>query len=333
MRDDVTDAGGALADAVSTRTDPRRGLVFALSSAVSFGLAGTMAAGLYRTGWNAGAAVSLRVAVAAAVLIGPGMRAIGGRVSVLVRNRRTILLYGILAVTGSQLCYFYAVQRIPVGVALIIEYTAPVAVVVWTWVRHHERPTRATVVGAAIAAVGLVLLLDLVGVESRAGHLDPLGVLWALGAMIGAAAYFIMSADTTNGLPPITLASTGLVVSSAVLGLAAVIGLLPVSWSTAAVTFEPFTVPWWVPVAVLGLVSSALAYVTGIEAGRRLGSRLASFVALSEVVAATAFAWWLLGQVPLPVQFAGALILMAGVVVVRLGEPIRRRPPAGASAT
>ena len=42
---------------------------------------------------------------------------------------------------------------------------------------------------------------------------------------------------------------------------------------------------WWVPLVVLGLVTAAIAYVTGIAASRRLGSRLASFVALVEVVA------------------------------------------------
>ncbi len=323
MRDEIASSGPTVDSVEAPGDDVRRGLLFALTSAVSFGLAGTMAAGLYTAGWSAGAAVAARIAIAAIVLIGPGMRAIDGRISVLVRNGRTILVYGVLAVTGSQLCYFYAVARLPVGVALLIEYTAPVAVVGWMWATHSQRPTRATVVGALIAAVGLVLLLDLIGAEPKGGGLDPIGVLWALGAMVGAAAYFVMSADTTTGLPPITLASSGLVVGAVVLGVAAVTGLLPMDASGADVAFEPFTVPWWVPVLLLGLVSAALAYVSGIEAGRRLGSRLASFVALIEVVAATAFAWWLLGQVPLAIQFVGAAILLAGVVVVRLGEPDR----------
>lgn len=296
-------------------------MLFALTSAISFGLAGTMATGLYGAGWTAGAAVSARIAIAAAVLVVPGLRAVRGRWSLLVRNRWTILGYGVLAVTGSQLCYFYAVARLPVSVALLIEYTAPVGIVGWMWITRGERPTRATVVGAVVAAVGVVLLLDLFAVDAKGSHLDPVGVLWALGAMVGAAAYFLMSSDRRTGLPPITLASSGLVVGAVVLGIAAAAGVLPVEASTDPVTFQPFTVPWWTPVLVLGLVSAAFAYVSGIAAGRRLGARLASFVALTEIVAATAFAWWLLGQVPLPVQLAGAVILLAGVVVVRLGEP------------
>ena len=68
------------------------------------------------------------------------------------------------------------------------------------------------------------------------------------------------------------------------------------------------------------LVTAAFSYVTGIAAGRRLGSRLASFVALGEVLASVVFAWALLGELPRPVQLAGGLLVLAGVVVVKLGE-------------
>ena len=63
-----------------------------------------------------------------------------------------------------------------------------------------------------------------------------------------------------------------------------------------------------------------MAYVLGIAAGRRLGSRLASFVSLLEVVAGVTFAWLLLGQVPARMQLIGGASILLGVVVVRLGE-------------
>ena len=59
-----------------------------------------------------------------------------------------------------------------------------------------------------------------------------------------------------------------------------------------------------------------------IAAGRRLGSRLASFVALTEVVAGVLWAWLLLDELPRPVQIAGGLLILAGVVGVKLGEPV-----------
>ncbi len=295
----------------------RSGLAFAMVSAASFGLSGPIARGLFDAGWTAGASVLVRVAIAAAVLIVPGLVAVRGRWGALLDAAPTILLYGALAVAGAQLCYFYAVTSLDVGVALLIEYLAPVAVVVWMWLRKGQRPGRLTVVGAAVAAGGLVLLLDVLG----GGALSIEGVLWALGAMVGAATYFIVSADDSIGLPPITLAAGGLTVGAAVLGTAGLVGILPMSATTEQVVYAPFTVPWWVPVAALGSVTAAFAYVTGIAAGRRLGSRLASFVALTEVMAAIVFAWLLLDQVPAATQLLGAGLVLAGVVVVKLGEP------------
>lgn len=300
----------------STARSTATGLVLALSSAVSFGLSGSLARALMDAGWSAGAAVTVRVAIAAVVLAVPGYLAVRGRFDLVLTNLRTIAVYGLLAVAGAQLFYFLAVARLDVGVALLLEYTAPMAVVLWMWLARGQKPGPLTFVGAAVAAVGLVLLLDLLG----GADVDLLGVLFALTAMIGAATYFVISADDTSGLPPITLAAGGLVVAALTLGAAALVGLLPFTAATAAVTFSFGEVAWWVPVAALGVITAAFAYVTGIAAARHLGSRLASFVALIEVAAGIGWAWLLVDQVPRPLQLVGALLVLAGVVVVKLGE-------------
>lgn len=301
---------------VIRRSSTSTGLAFAVASAVSFGLSGALGRGLLDSGWTAGSAVAVRIAIAATVLAIPGALALRGRWHLLVQSRLTVVAYGVAAVAGAQLCYFYAVSYMQVGVALLIEYTAPVAVVVWLWLRHGNRPNRLTVVGAIIASLGLVLVLDVIS----GAELSTTGVLWALGAMVGAATYFVISADTDNGLPPISLAASGLVVGAVVLLAAGALGILPMTFSTSDVSYNGLVVAWWMPVLALGLVTAALAYVTGIEAGRRLGSRLASFVALLEVLMALVFAWILLGELPRGVQLIGGLFVLAGVVVVKLGE-------------
>jgi len=173
-----------------------------------------------------------------------------------------------------------------------------------------------TLAGAGLAALGLVLVLDLVS----GADLSVRGVLWSLGAMLGCATYFIISADEDNGLPPLVLAWGGLLVGAVGLGLLGLVGLLPMRASTASASYAGMDVAWWAPLAVLGLVSAALAYVAGIAAGRRLGSRLASFVALLEVVASVCWAWLLLGQLPGAVQLLGGALILAGVVAVKAGE-------------
>ncbi len=204
-----------------------------------------------------------------------------------------------------------------VGVAILIEFACPVLVIGWMWLRHGQRPSRLTIAGAVLAIAGLMLVLDLVS----GADLDPIGVLWALGAMAGAAVYWIISADEDNGLPGIVLAAFGLLLGGVLLLVAGLVGIVPLATSRADVTLAGTDLPWWLPVLTLGVVTAGLAYVLGIAASRRLGSRLGSFVGLSEAVASVLFAWLLLDQAPRAIQFAGGALILLGVIVVRLGEP------------
>ncbi len=283
---------------------------------MSFGLAGPLASGLLDTGWSPGAIVVVRAGLAALLVAPFGLLALRGRWGLLRSNTRLILTYGLLAVAGAQFSYFSAVSHMQVGPALMIEYTAPAAVVVWLWVRHGERPGVVTLAGAGLAALGLVLVLDLLS----AADLSLVGVVWALAAMVGLAAYFVISADDSNGLPPLALAASGLVVGTAALIALGLVGLLPMHATSTTTTFAGQPFPWWVPLTALGLVTAAIAYTTGIAAGRRLGSRLASFVALLEVIAGVGFAWLLLDELPRLVQVIGGLLIFAGVVAVKVGE-------------
>ncbi|WP_217584595.1 EamA family transporter [Microbacterium sp. GbtcB4] len=304
-------------DTPRTRTGVRLGLPLAVAAAFAFGSSGAWARGLIDAGWTPGAAVTVRVWVAALVLLVPTVLALRGRWRALGQNAGMVAAYGLLAVAATQLCYFQAVALMDVGIALLIEYTAPVAVLLWLWLRRGERPTRRSVLGAGIAFVGLVLMLDIV----TGAQVDVVGVLWALGAMVGAASYFVLSARADTGIPPIALAGSGLLLGAVGLSLAALVGVLPFAWTTADVDYRFGAVPWFVPVLAIGVIATALAYVLGIVSTRMLGSRLASFVALAEVVAALLFGWLLLGQLPGPLQALGGVLVLAGVVVVKLGEP------------
>lgn len=292
------------------------GLLLAVVSATAFGLSGSLARGLLDTGWSPGAIVLARIGVAALVVAPFTAASLRGRWQHVRAQAGQILVYGVLAVAGAQFGYFSAVATMDVAPALLIEYTAPAAVVAWLWIRHGQRPGRLTVAGAVLAAAGLVLVLNLVsGV-----HLAWAGVAWALGAMIGATVYFVISADTSGDLPPLALAGTGLLAGTVALAALGLIGVLPMHAGTRSATYAAGTVAWYVPLLVLGVVTAALAYSTGIAAGRRLGSRVASFVALLEVVAAVVFAWLLVDQRPGPAQLAGGLLIIGGVVVVKLAD-------------
>jgi drug/metabolite transporter (DMT)-like permease len=303
------------------------GLLFAVISATTFGLSGPLARGLLDTGWSPGAVVLVRVAVAALFVTPLGLIALRGRWSLLRRNAGLIVFYGSVAVAGAQFCYFSAVSHMQVGPALLIEFTAPAAVVVWLWLRQGQRPGRITLAGAALAAFGLVLVLDLLS----GAQLSTVGILWALGAMVGCASFFVISADEGNGLPPLVLAWGGLVMGAVSLAVLGLVGLLPMHAATDPASYAGWQVSWWVPLITLGVVTAAISYVAGIAAGRRLGSRLASFVALLEVVSGVGWAWLLLHELPGAVQLFGGLLILAGVVAVKAGESsvTNQRPAVG----
>lgn len=294
------------------------GLPLAIAAAFSFGMSGAWARGLIDAGWTPGAAVTVRVWVAALVLLVPTILALRGRWRALGRNAGMVAAYGLLAVAATQLFYFQAVAVMDVGIALLIEYTAPIAVLLWLWLRHGERPSGRSVVGAVIAFVGLVLMLDVV----TGAEVNVAGILWALAAMVGAATYFVLSARADTGIPPIALAGSGLLLGAVALSLAAAVGILPFRWTSEDIAYRFGAVPWFVPVLAIGLVATALAYVLGVASTRMLGSRLASFVALAEVVAALLFGWLLLGQLPDLLQAMGGALVLVGVMIVKLGEPV-----------
>lgn len=293
------------------------GLGFALVSALSFGASGSLARGLLDTGWSAGATVTVRVLLAAVVLAPAAVLLLRGRWGLLRRNLALLAAYGLGGVALAQFAYFNAIRYLPVSLALLIEYTAPVAVVGYLWLRRGQRPTRLTLMGGLLAMGGLLLVLDVLS----GGEVNLPGVGWGLLAMVGAASYWILSADEDNGLPPLVLAAGGMFTAGGTLLLLGATGLIPFHTGAGEAVYAVGTVPAWLPLAGLGLFTAALSYATGIAAARRLGSRVASFLGLTEVLAALGFAWLLLHELPGALQLLGGALVLAGVVVVKLGEP------------
>ncbi len=318
---------GTGADHRPTRTAP--GLAIALLSGLSFGLAGPFAASLLATGWSPLAVVLGRLAGAAILLAVPLAILVARGWRPRTAHLRPVVVYGLVPLAGAQVCYFSAVGHLSVGVALLIEYTAPVLLLGWAWARTGVRPRPATLVGAAIAVAGLVLVLDV----ARGAAVDVVGVLWGLGAAVCLAAYFRLSADAapggsdpeggdpeTAGPPAIVLTAGGAVVGSVVVVLVGVTGVLPFTATTTPIDLAGATTPWWVGVVLVAALSTALAYLTGIAAVGRLGSRLASFVGLSEVLFAVLGAWWLVAQHPTATQVAGGVLVVAAIALIRWAE-------------
>lgn len=306
---------------------PASGLVAALASAASFGASGPFVKPLLDAGWSPAAAVAVRAGVAGLVLLPFGMASVGWRLWALVGSWRRIVSFGAVAVVGTQLCYFAAIERMPVGVALLIEYLGPVLLVAFTWFRTGSRPPTITLAGAFVATGGLFLVLDLTGATA----LDPIGVVWALGAAVCLACYFAMSSVTDDEVPPVTLAAAGLLFGAVAITALGATGAVPLATVGGDVDLLGSSAPWFVPMAVIVLLSTSFAYATGVFAATLLGSRVASFVGLVEVLFAVLLSWSLLNEVPTVVQAVGGALIIVGVVLVRSGHSTEQPAPAAAT--
>lgn len=299
------------------------GLLFAVLAALTFGVGGPFVRPLLEAGWSSSAAVLCRCAGTFLVLLVPALLLLRGRWPVLLRNWRTVLAYGVFAVVGTQLLYYSAITRMPVGAALLIEYLAPVLLVAWTWLRTRRRPGARVLAGSVLAILGLLLVVDLGG----AGGVDPVGPIMALTAAVGVAIYYVINARLDPELHPVVLLAASMAVGCVVLVALAVVGITPLTFAFGDVVLAGGVAPWWLSAGVVVLISTSAAYLLGIAGGARLGSRVGSFVGLFEVLFAVLAAWVLLGDLPVPIQLLGGVLILAGVVLVKL----QREQPEAAS--
>lgn len=289
------------------------GLVFGLLAALAFGMSGAFIKPLLEAGWSPAAAVTVRALLGGLVLLPVALVALRGRWDAVWRGRWRIAAMGFIGVAGTQLVYFASLQRIPVSTAILVEYMAPILLVAFVWATSRRVPKVVVLIGSVVSIAGLVLVVS----PGAEGALDVLGLIFAALAAIGCAIYYVVAARPSDGLPPVALAGLGLLLGGVSLGLVGVTGLVPFTFSSADVTMAGAQVPFWIPLLLVAVIATGFSYAASITAAEKLGSRLASFVGLIEVVAAAVYSWLLLGEALTIVQILGGVLILVGIGFVR----------------
>ncbi len=309
---DAVSTSTATLPAHGVRARPATGLAVGLLSALAFSSSGGLMKPLLESGWTVGAALLLRMGGAALLLLPALIIAIRRDHGLLRRHGLLILAFGLTGVAGCQIFYFAAMQRMPVASALLIQYLAPVLLVGWAWLRTRRMPSRRVLAGSTLAVIGLLLVVNIAG-----AHFDLLGTLLALGAAACTAIYFLIAERAGEEIPPLALAAGGLVTGAVLMGVLILTGFFAFAAPAIDVELAGAWVPWWMPVAWVAFVATAGGYAFGVRASAMLGSRVASFVGLTEVLFALLFAWLLIAEVPTLLQAAGGVLILLGVVLVR----------------
>ncbi|GAA1193739.1 EamA family transporter [Pseudonocardia alaniniphila] len=295
------------------RGHERSGLALALVSAVGFGLSGSLGKALTDAGWSASGAVFVRLSGGAVVLLGILAFVRPGVVAAIRADGGALAVYGLLAAAGVQVTFYNALIYLPVTIALLLQYLGSILVIAWVWVVRRQPPGSRTVLGAAVALIGLALVMQ---VWNSVG-LPWEGVVWGLASAVCQAAYFLVADRPGNRTPPLVLAGIGMTIGTVAVGLLGIAGLLRVVIDTSAmgVTLGSVDIGWPVAATLLVVVTSVIPYLTGVAAIARIGAARGSLVGLLEVVTSAVASWLLLRQVPTAVEILGGVLILAGVAL------------------
>jgi inner membrane transporter RhtA len=219
-----------------------------------------------------------------------------------VRDRRLVALFG-LTLGVMNLGFYEALDRIPLGVAVTIEFIGPVGVAVLL----SRRPL--DLVWVALAVAGIVLLADPFG----AGRLDTVGVAWVLLAALAWAAYILLAQRASGrfeGLEGLALASI----------VAAFVPLAPglLSAGDELLSAEILAIG-----AIVALLSSVIPYSLETEALRRIPANVFSVLMSLEPAVAALAGFLVLGQRLGARELAAiGLVIAASIGVTRTGPPV-----------
>ncbi|MEC3954122.1 EamA family transporter [Nocardia sp. CDC153] len=282
-----------------------------------FATSGPIAKAVMVAGWSPAAVTVARIGVAAAVLV-PAVAVVRPQA---LKFRRgdlwTLGGYGVLGVAGVQLLFFVAVQRIPIGLAMVLVNLAPALVALWSqFVRRTRLPRRAWY-GIGLALTGLALVAQV----WQGARLDLVGIAAALGSALCSAGYFLIGEYGASRHDPLGMTAIGLTIGAILLAVFTPPWSLPVGPLTASAALGNLRTPVWSALLVLAVAATVLPYLTGLHALRQLPASASATLALVEPLVAALLAWALLGQALGPIQIGGAVIILIGATLVQLNLP------------
>ncbi|MEU7576584.1 DMT family transporter [Streptomyces sp. NPDC041068] len=295
------------------KATPASGLALAALSACCFGTGSAATKMLGDAGATPLEIARARLVVAALVLLvftavtrprhlWPGWRAAG-----------VAGVLGVVSYAGVQTLCGVSVARIPVGVFVVVQFTAPAMVVVWTRVIRRVRQPAPVWAGVVVVLAGLLL----VGRVWSHLRLDAVGVLAALGAAAALSVRFLLAERALRGRDPVAVTTLAITAAASVLLATSPTAAFPYDVLTDITRYGELAVPVWAVVCWTAVVATGLACVSGIAAQRVLAPVRAGACASLEVVAGTAVAWLALGQTLTPLQLLGVAAVLAGVMLAQ----------------
>jgi drug/metabolite transporter (DMT)-like permease len=298
-------------------TAATRGYAYVTLAAALFAVNGSVSKVVLESGLDPAWLAALRCTGSAVGLGLILLAATPHRLRTSARELPALVLLGFAGAAMVQWLYFVAIDRVPIGIALLLEFTAPVFVALYVrFVRRQEvRPLTWLAIGLALAGLALVAQI-----WTDTG-LDPVGVAAGIGAALCVATYFLVGSHAVAARDTSSLTFYMLLFGA-------------LFWAVARPwwTFEPSTivgstsmlgaldstsVPVWIAVIWIVVLGTLVPYSLNLAALRHISPTAVGVVGMAEPLGAGLVAWAWLGQVMRPIQIAGGLIVLAGIVLVQ----------------
>ena len=301
----------------STRTQAI-GAVMYLVAAFLFALNGSVAKAQIEAGLSAAQVTEIRTLGCAVLLL--IFLAITKPSSLRVRRSEIpfLLLFGVLAYAMTPFLFFLSVELLPVAIAALLAFLAPVLVALWLRFVKREPVGRGIWVALALVVGGLLLVSQVWSGMT----LSPLGVFYGLLTAAALAAYLLLGEEGARRRDVMSLAFWGFAIATVFWSILAPWWNFPwdlMTTTTSMLDGAVTGIPVW-SLVLLMIVISVVPFVLVLMSLQRIGAQRGGILGTTEPVWAALIAFVLLGEVISPVQGLGGLIVLAGVIVAEFAS-------------
>ena len=317
----MTEASSELAPPGARRVLERGrpiGYVMAIGGAMLFSVNGSGSKVTLSSGLDSLDLVLLRCAGAMAALLLLVLIVEPSRLRVGRQEWPLLLVYGVIGIALVQWLYFVAIARLPVGIALLLEFTAPLLVALWATFVQRKNLGRTVWLALGLALAGLALVAEV----WQGLTLDLVGVLAAAAAAVSLATYFVAGEHAVGTRDTLSLAFWAFVVATVFWSVAHPWWTVPWQELTANVSLQgnldSWSVPLWGLVVWIVVLGTVAPFLLVIGALRHVPATRAGIVGTLEPVLAGLVAFLWLGEVLSLIQVIGAMVVIVGVSLAQL---------------
>mgnify|MGYP000970959801 CR=1 FL=1 len=232
------------------------------------------------------------------------------------REIPTLIFYGVFGYAMVHLGYFIGISRgVPLSLVLIIEFTAPIWIVLWIKLVRKTDVSKDMWIAIALSLLGLIMVAKV----WQGFSFDLIGTFGALGAALALAVYFLMSQSQGTKRSAQAMVVWGMGMAGLFWSLILPIWNFPTEIFTTEINlqgrFSEYSAPGWLLIAHIIIFGTMVPYLFVVGGIRRLSASTSSVIGMMEPVLAGVFAWVWLSQSWSAIQLAGGAIVLIGIYI------------------